>query len=242
MPPQPVAVLALPSSRQLAALALTAGLLLAVFESTRLDLAVEALFFDPDQGAFPLQHFWFFEEVMHHGLKTLLVALTVIALAVCLLAWRERIAWLPPRHALGVALGLIALPLATTLLKQLIHRHCPWNIADFGGFAPYLGLLDEPGGDVTPGACFPAGHASAGFAWIVWAFFLRDLHPGWSRLALWGGLGLGLTMGLVRMVQGAHFLSHVLWSAWLAWALAFALSAALRQRCPSLPLVACHES
>jgi membrane-associated PAP2 superfamily phosphatase len=32
------------------------------------------------------------------------------------------------------------------------------------------------------------------------------------------------------MAQGAHFLSHVLWSAWFAWALSLALAALLRSR------------
>lgn len=35
-------------------------------------------------------------------------------------------------------------------------------------------------------------------------------------------------MGYGCMAQGAHFLSHVLWSAWLAWALSLALAALTR--------------
>lgn len=48
--------------------------------------------------------------------------------------------------------------------------------------------------------------------------------------ALAGGLLAGALMGYGRMAQGAHFLSHVLWSAWLAWAVALGLAVLLRAR------------
>ena len=41
------------------------------------------------------------------------------------------------------------------------------------------------------------------------------------QIALGGGgqglRGLGLGFGLVQMVRGAHYFSHVLWAGWVCW-------------------------
>lgn len=59
---------------------------------------------------------------------------------------------------------------------------------------------------------FPAGHASAGCAWVSLYFFALLLSPSWR----WWGLALGLVaggvFGVTQQLRGAHFLSHVLWA------------------------------
>lgn len=215
---------------QILGLLLMAALLLIGFETTGLDLGVEQLFFDAASGTFPLRHHWLFEQFLHNGLKTAMVVASVPALALCALGGSGRISWLPPRAALITALGLILIPAVTTLLKQLTHRHCPWDLLEFGGYAPWRGLLQMSSPETTPGACFPAGHASAGMAWIIWAVSLRETRPVWARRALWASLALGGLMGVAQMLRGAHFLSHTLWSAWLAWGISITLAALLSQR------------
>jgi membrane-associated PAP2 superfamily phosphatase len=122
---------------------------------------------------------------------------------------------------------MMLIPLGIATLKQLISRHCPWDMVDFGGFAPYLHLLDTPPTTIKAGVCFPAGHASAGFLWIVWGVALRPAGRGPARLGLVAGLLLGGVLGVARMAQGAHFLSHTLWSLWFAWALSLGLALVL---------------
>ena len=207
---------------------LAAIALLAVFENTLLDVALEQFFFDPATQRFPWQGQWFVADVLHHGLKSLSLALGVGALAVCVYGARGGIDWLPPRSAWLAGSGMILIPLLTSGLKQITNRHCPWDVIDFGGYAPYVHLFDATPADMIHGVCFPAGHASAGFAWIVWAVALRASKPRWARLALLGSLLAGAVMGYGRMAQGAHFLSHVLWSAWLAWTLSLALATVMR--------------
>lgn len=205
-----------------------AALLLAVFENTRLDVALQAWFFDPATRDFPLRTHWFFSDVLHHGLKSASYFMGVLALVLCVVGLRGQIDWLPRRHAALAALGMLLIPLGTTLLKMLTNRHCPWDVIDFGGYAPYVGLLDANPEGIKRGACFPAGHASGGFVWIVWAVALAALRPGLARAALWGALALGALMGGARMMQGAHFLSHTLWSMWWAWAVCVVLVSFLR--------------
>ena len=202
--------------------------LLAVFENTLIDVRLEQYFFDPATRHFPWQEQWFFADLLHHGLKSLSLAFGVGALALCLYGIGGGIDWLPPRSAWLAASGMVLIPLLTAGLKEVTNRHCPWDVVDFGGYAPYVHLFAAPPADLMHGVCFPAGHASAGFTWIVWALALRAGKPRWATPALLASLVAGAIMGYGRMAQGAHFLSHVLWSAWLAWALSLALAALTR--------------
>lgn len=218
---------------QVWALLIVAITLLLVFENSPLDLALSALAFDPALGHFPMQRHWFFSEVLHHGLKTVSYIFAIPALAIAVLGHFGHIDWLPPRNASLAGLGMVLIPLATVLLKLVTNRHCPWDVVDFGGYAPYVSLFASTPETIVRGNCFPAGHASGGFVWMIWGFALSATRPIQARWMLIGGLLLGLLMGWSRLMQGAHFLSHVLWSGWLAWALAIALAAVLRV--PVLP-------
>lgn len=214
--------------RQTLVLAITAALMLLVFENTDLDRQLAGSFFDPELGLFPLRRDWLLETVMHKGARLVSQILVAASLLVCWHGWKGRLAWLPPRNALLAAIGMLAIPAATAALKLLTNRHCPWDIADFGGYAPYLRLLEMTPPGVRSGRCFPAGHASAGFLWIVWAVALRPAGMGAARLALLVGLIAGGLLGATQMARGAHFLSHTLWTLWLAWALTVPLAIAVR--------------
>lgn len=209
-------------------LIVSALLLLLVFENTSLDMDIARHLYDPGQGEFPLRHHWLFDYVLHHGMKQASYVAVAGALYFCYLGWKGELAWLPRRNALLAALGMLLIPIGTTILKDLTHRHCPWDLVDFGGFAPYLPLLAPPPEGIKAGQCFPAGHASAGFLWIVWALALRPAGRRLARFGLALGLGLGGVMGLARMAQGAHFLSHTLWSLWFAWAMSLTLAVLLK--------------
>jgi len=199
-----------------------------VFQTTDLDRQIAHLFFDEQQGFFPLRHTWLFENLLHRSTKQATYLAVAATLYVCFLGYRGALDWLPPRNALLAALGMLLIPLGISILKQLISRHCPWDMVDFGGYAPYLHLLDTPPSTIKAGVCFPAGHASAGFLWVVWGVALRPAGRRVARLGLLAGVLMGGLLGAARMAQGAHFLSHTLWSLWFAWAFSLALAAALR--------------
>ncbi len=214
--------------RQAGGLALAAGVLLWLFESHPLDLQVAGWFYDATRGGFPHRHEWLFDSLLHHGLKSLSVAAGLgaagLAIAGAAGLWPD---W-PRRNALLAVLGMALIPLGTALLKHWTHRHCPWDLAPFGGFVPYTTLLQGAPDGYAPGQCFPAGHAAGGFVWMVWGVALRRWKPRLARWALAGGMALGLLMGVARMAQGAHFLSHTLWSAWFGWAVIVGLAAVCR--------------
>jgi membrane-associated PAP2 superfamily phosphatase len=65
--------------------------------------------------------------------------------------------------------------------------------------------------------CFPAAHASGGFALLSLYFLFKKRRN--RRLALGFALTLGWLMGGYKMVVGDHFISHTLITMELAWLL-----------------------
>ena len=65
--------------------------------------------------------------------------------------------------------------------------------------------------------CFPAAHPVAGYAWLAVGFVLYPAarRRAWQSWAV--AFAVGTILGGVQVVRGAHFLSHVLWSAWVVW-------------------------
>ena len=59
-----------------------------------------------------------------------------------------------------------------------------------------------------------------------WAVALWIIQPKLAKFSLYLAVALGVVMGVARMMQGAHFLSHVLWTAWFSWAISMMLAAA----------------
>jgi membrane-associated PAP2 superfamily phosphatase len=67
------------------------------------------------------------------------------------------------------------------------------------------------------------------------AFYFAGRHLRNCRLAYWGlfgGFGLGFVLGFGRVMQGAHFLSHQLWTALICWLVMLALYELLLRRQP----------
>jgi membrane-associated PAP2 superfamily phosphatase len=79
--------------------------------------------------------------------------------------------------------------------------------------------------DGGAGHCFPAGHASSGFAFVGGFFAFRKTDPGIARKWLLAALLAGLVLGIAQQLRGAHFMSHTLWTGFICWTLAFAIDA-----------------
>lgn len=141
-------------------------------------------------------------------------------LAVLVAWWRSRSqpTRTPWRQALLYL--LIAVPLASLLVawvKSWSNMDCPWDLLRYGGDRPYVGLLAMRPVGLSRGACFPAGHASAGYAWLALYFALRMARPAWRGWGLTVGLGVGALFGISQQLRGAHFLSHDVWTAAICW-------------------------
>ena len=190
--------------------------LLLVIDPSGVDFALAHRFYEPGLGFIGRHNFWL-EDILHDRAKQAVIVLGVLAIAGFLLSlllvkWR---AWCRP-------LGYLVLSLAistsiVTPLKKLTAIQCPWSLSEFGGSEAFSPLLGERAATGNPGRCWPGGHASAGFSLIALFFALRDRRPRTARIALVVALGLGTLFSIGRMMQGAHFLSHNLWTLLFDW-------------------------
>lgn len=208
--------------RQLLLLAIAIPLLLGI-EATGIDEILEAYYFDAASGTFPWKNDATFTLLAHDGLRDLLlfVPLTIFLLWLVslnkphLLQSRLSHPWHQPRVLAYLFLAMLAGPLLVGLLKDTTTQPCPWNLIEFGGKLHYTHLWQGHFWRLShPGKCFPGGHSSGGFALLA---FLPLLAGQSSRRMLVTAMSLGLIMGWVQIMRGAHFLTHNLWSAWIVW-------------------------
>ncbi|MBK1648834.1 phosphoesterase PA-phosphatase [Rhabdochromatium marinum] len=184
-----------------------------------LDLAISRMFFDPQAG-FVINGLWW-ERLLYHSLDVVLITVLVVLLIAW---WRGR---QPPRcpdrradhcgpptgRQLLLLLALLALVpglLVNQGLKEHLGRARPVDLSIFGGtksFTPAFVPSTQDGGS------FSSGHAAAAFFLVVVAAELRSVRSIWFVLAL----SYALSIGLIRIASGGHFLSDVLASALLVW-------------------------
>ena len=133
---------------------------------------------------------------------------------------------------------VLALGLSTSIvspLKTLTGVHCPWSLSEFGGTEMFTPLLAERAPTLKPGRCWPGGHASAGFSLLALYFVLRDRRPRLAHIALGVALALGTLMSAGRVMQGAHFASHNLWTLLFDWTICLACYRLLLYRRAATP-------
>lgn len=175
-----------------------------------------------------LQHAWLTAELIHQGGKWSSAGAALLAIVLCTRAWQgpDAAQWRWPLLylVLAVALGTGLV----SLLKSLTNMDCPWDLARYGGLRGYVGLFASRPVGMPRGVCFPAGHSSAGFAWVALYFLALMRCPPWRWHALATGLLAGSVFGLSQQLRGAHFLSHDLWSLAVCWSVSLALYLLLR--------------
>jgi len=219
--------------RMAAMLAVAALAILWLGRCTDIDLALADAAFDTGAGAFRWRHAWLTEAFGHGILKR---SVTVLALGVIGAALLDLARADPRRPALGrlrlriVALSAVSVPAAVSALKQLSSSHCPWDLLRYGGDQPYLRLFEALPAGVMPGQCLPAGHASSALWLVSLAVYCLPAQPARAgRLAVLA-LVPGALLGGFQQLRGAHFMTHTLWSAWIACAIVLALVAMLQSR------------
>lgn len=198
-----------------ASLILLAGAF-ALFEFTDLDIQVQDHCYDFQN------HRWLVEKqdtlprILFYTGPKVVMAVTGGILIVWLLLpvhWRPnalrqfQLPW-PNRRLWLVLFCLAAVPATIGLMKARSDLYCPWSIDRYGGDRPHLHFFQALPPNYPPdcGKCFPAGHASGGFA-LLGLYYLGN-----TRRGRWIGLGIGMiagwALGIYQMFKGAHFLSH----------------------------------
>lgn len=182
------------------------------------DVAVaKTLFFDTARNEWSGRHDWWANELLHTGGRNLMRLIGVLGI----IGWAAsfRLARLRPhRRSLGYfALCMALVPLTVGALKQMTNVDCPWDMQGFGGDRPVVHWYQDRPEGLPAAACFPGAHSSSAFALFALYFLWLPGNPRRARLALWAVLALGAAFSIAQQSRGAHFISHDLASAMIAW-------------------------
>lgn len=185
---------------------------------TKLDFSLASSLFELQGNAWSLQHYWLTETLLHNYARTLNESLTIALLGLWI--WRSVV--LKDRSHKQRALGVLLLSLlcsfaTVAILKRLIPMECPWDLQQFGGESAFWGLFDTRPATLASNQCFPAGHSSIGFAWLALYYYWRETKPHRALQGLFIGVSLGLLLGFVQQLRGAHFISHDIATATICW-------------------------
>jgi len=208
-------------------LAVAGGLLVAF---PQIDLAVAGAFYDPAGGFIlknqPLVRLvydivpWISRVVLAALLVFLLLARSTHRRHPFFLAHRKAMTYLLLVALVGPLL------LVNGVFKEYWGRARPSQIEQFGGERQFTRAA-VPADQCRKNCSFVSGHASTGFFFLAPAF----VYTRRRRMWLVTGSTAGLLVGFVRIVQGGHFLSDVIFSGIVVYLTAVALHALMyRQR------------
>lgn len=193
------------------------ALILVLLEATTVDMELARLFYDPAGGGFIGRHSFFLEDILHDRAKQMVIGFSVLAILGFIGTFF--VARLKPfKREMGCL--VLSLALATsfvTPMKAVTAVQCPWSLKEFGGSEAYSELLSPRPATDKPGRCWPGGHAATGFTLFALFFALRDRRPRLARQTLVLAFALGTVFSVGRMMQGAHFFSHNVWTAVFCW-------------------------
>jgi lipid A 4'-phosphatase len=184
------------------------------------DIRFSMLFYDPLSG-FYLTHApfcrWVYESVE-------IVSIAWVVLSVLLLAvlWirRKNLFGLSAKHliyllaALAIGPGLVV----NLILKDNWGRARPCDVIAFGGTSAFTPAF-VISGECNNNCAFVSGHAAMGFYFIAFGFLYRRHRS----LIILLAIIYGAVVGLVRIFQGGHFLSDIVFAYFVIHALSAVL-------------------
>ncbi|MDR2105058.1 MAG: phosphatase PAP2 family protein [Deferribacteraceae bacterium] len=177
-----------------------------------IDVMASSLFFC-DDGTFWLEDS-LIGSLVYYGVDIAVVIVTAFFIFYFIASFVKREAnflHLPRIFVVYIALVFIIGPgiVVNKLLKEKVGRARPFQTTYFMGKADFSPAfkVTEFGGKY---ASFVSGHAAFGFFWMALAFPMKNRSN--RRKYLSFGFSLGAAIGFVRILQGKHYLSDVVFS------------------------------
>ncbi|MGB3750371.1 MAG: phosphatase PAP2 family protein [Arcobacteraceae bacterium] len=194
-------------------------LVILLFGLTNLDLYIQDLFYVFDTNTWILSRDaqpWKF--IFYDGIKRLLICIALIFLFILIFFRNHKRIVAYKKGILLVVLSSIFIPLLVGGLKKSTNMPCPKNEMQYAGEIPRTAVWEkyiEPYKSIDKIACWPAGHASGGFALLSFFFLFKTKRN--KLISLFIALSIGWSMGIYKMLIGDHFLSHTLITMNISW-------------------------
>lgn len=189
----------------------------------QIDLAVARWLWQAQGGRFQEPIGWFYP--IYVGLRPVVYAVAgaIALLAVVNLATGRRLLGLDLRVAAFLLLSLALGPgIAVDVgLKDHWGRARPRDLVEFGGTRSFTSAF-QPADQCADNCSFVSGHAALAFGFVCFAFVVSGRRRRGAFLAVGA---FGAAVGAMRMVQGAHFLSDVIFAGFVVLGIAGVLAA-----------------
>lgn len=195
----------------------------AVFRLTAADVAISAVFYDPVNQRWPLVNAplcsLFYRQGTLPGTALFVAGLVLIPVGLL----RRRPTWVRGGAFLAIVFAVGPGLIVNEAFKQHWGRPRPNQVREFGGDYEFA-AVGSPGSVARHNSSFPSGHAAVAFYLMTPAFVVNPHRRGWSTRLLTLGATFGGAMAAVRVMQGGHFTSDVVWSAGIVYFTAVAMA------------------
>lgn len=186
------------------------------FELGNVDTWLADKFYAWEGGTWALKNAWITSTIIHQIGKKLSLFIAVIILAALTISYLSQHFRQYRRELVYLLLAAGGGSVLISVLKSISHVSCAWDFSRYGGLEEYsnvyMQILNLSGKD-----CFPAGHASGGYAWLAFYFLGVYKESKWRWIGLGGALSVGLIFGVSQQLRGAHFITHDLWTLAICW-------------------------
>ncbi|HEX5329161.1 phosphatase PAP2 family protein [Sulfuricurvum sp.] len=173
----------------------------------------------------PITHQWLIDYdepvlkfIFYDGIKRLIIVFNVLILIGLIIWWKKPFLTQYRRGLVIVVLSAIFVPVVVGSFKATTNLPCPKNLEIYGGNYPHTCVWEKyPSTFCQEGKikCWPAGHASGGFALLSLIYLFRTRKA--KILAGATAMVIGWSMGTYKMLIGDHFLSHTFITMVMAW-------------------------
>lgn len=173
----------------------------------------------------PITHQWLLDHdepilkfIFYDGIKKLIILVNVVMLITLIVGWKKPFLVHYRRGLVIVVLSAIFVPVVVGSFKALTNLPCPKNLEIYGGNYPHTCVWEKyPSTFCQQGKikCWPAGHASGGFALLSLIYLFRTRKA--KMISGAAALVIGWSMGTYKMLIGDHFLSHTFITMVMAW-------------------------
>lgn len=156
--------------------------------------------------------------IFYDGIKKALIIFAVTVLMMLIFGKKNKLVQDYKTGLLIIVFSAIFVPTVIGGLKAITNTPCPKNINHFNGCYPYVKVFDPYPSTFHQKEkveCFPAGHASGGFALLSLFFLFKSKKN--RLIALLFAIITGWSMGIYKMLIGDHFFSHTFITMILAW-------------------------
>lgn len=187
-----------------------------ILEASGADIRLADKIYAWEGGSWALKNAWITKTVIHQTGRNLSLFLALIVIAGLITTFISTKVRKYRRELVYLLCAAGGSSILISLLKEITHVSCPWDFDRYGGEIPYESVLSQIIHASGEG-CFPAGHASGGYAWLALYFLGTYKNSNLRWIGLTFALCVGIVFGFSQQLRGAHFISHDLWTLGICW-------------------------